>query len=276
MPLINLLPSIVKDTIPNPNPPANALQAAYNSLLNSWYDVTRQADAVVATANNQINTLAAQLKAAQDLLAILRIQAEETMKIPGLENAIRTLQAEIDRLNGELSKEPKPLLDKKNPLPNSIFNMQNVGNDALFWLVMAVVAKKDPKSAERIIIKMYDTAGTSLRAYCHAGMANKVSAWGAGQLLSLFMERHGFITQEQALNFQLGQTIIAGAGVIQEGAKIFRDLPVISYFVAPANHELPEFPSSVSLSDNKPGDTNAADSIIPAVAGKVAMLAAGI
>ncbi len=263
MPLINLLPPIVKDPIPNPNPPANALQAAYNSLLNSWYDVTRQAENTVNSANAQLTSLQNQLdgyiKLVKDLTAAAANsidRAAYNAAINGLNQQIADLNAEIARL---IAQEPAPLINKKNPLPNSIFNIQNVGNDALFWLAVVVMAKKDPKSAERIILKMYDTAAISLRAYCHAGMANKVSAWGAGQLLSLFMERHGFITQEQALNFQLGQTIIAGAGVIQEGAKIFRDLPIISYFVAPKGIEASEFPQSVSV----------VDSIIPKLAKEV-------
>lgn len=153
---------------------------------------------------------------------------------------------------------PSPsIIDKNNPLPNSIFNVNNVGNDALFWLTMIVMAKKDPKSVEKIVLKMYDVTGESLRAYCHAGMANPVSAWGAGQLLSLFMERHGFITQEQALNFQIGQTVIAGADITLDVTGVLRDLPIISWLIAPKSGVKPEnFPDSVSI----------VDSVLPALA----------
>ena len=147
--------------------------------------------------------------------------------------------------------------------PNSKFNINSISNDTLFWIVLAIIGKKDPKAVERIILKMYDVTGDALRAYCHAGMANPVSAWGAGQLLSLFMERHGFITQSQALNFQIGQTIIAGVDLTVNAADIFAKLPIVSWFVGPGQVKPSEFPDSVSIVDNVL--PTLAKSIIPAV-----------
>jgi hypothetical protein len=239
------------------------LESAYQTLLQDWNDILQGGNAVIASANSAIFDLQNQLDAQLKLVAALReISANSIDRkvylaaIEGLEKQINDLNIEITRLKED---KPKSRIDPKNPLPNSIFNMQNVGNDALFWLAMVVIAKKDPRGAERIITKMYDVTATSLRAYCSAGVGNRVAAWGAGQLLSLFMERHGMVTQEQALNFQFGQTIIAGAQTIKDLSSIFRDLPLISYLVAPEGIEAPSFPQSVSL----------VDSILPSIAKEV-------
>jgi hypothetical protein len=166
-----------------------------------------------------------------------------------LANSVSGLEHRITDLENQLNGLPA-MLDKENPLPNSIFNTANVKNDLMFWLVMAVMAKKNPQSAERIILKMYDVSGQALGKLCSAAVGNKVAAWGGGQLLSLFMERCGFITQEQAMNYQLGATIIAGASTIKDLTSIFRDLPIISWFVGPKEGTESPFPSTVSLAEN--------------------------
>ena len=98
---------------------------------------------------------------------------------------------------------------------HSMFDLENVSQDALFWLTMIVLGKKDPRSVERILTTMYQSAGKAMEAYCRAGVANRITAWGSGRLLSLYMERLGLITQPQAFSFSDGLSVMAGASIAE-------------------------------------------------------------
>ena len=98
---------------------------------------------------------------------------------------------------------------------HSMFDLENVPQDMLFWLTMLMLGKKDPRSVERILVTMYQSAGKAMEAYCRAGVANRITAWGSGRLLSLYMERLGLITQPQAFAFSDGLSVMAGASIAE-------------------------------------------------------------
>lgn len=135
-----------------------------------------------------------------DVIANLRgkpnLTEEEKARLAGAEGAAR--------LNPSVLSEP------------SIFNLSNVQNDFLFWLLLLKLSKNDPKSVERILIHLFDSAGEALDAFCRAGSSNRISAWGSARLLSLYMERFGLITQPQAIDFINGLNVLTGLEVAEE------------------------------------------------------------
>jgi len=99
---------------------------------------------------------------------------------------------------------------------HSVFDIANVSQDALFWLLLIKLGQKDPKAVERILISLFNSIGSGLNAFCRAGSSNRISAWGSAKLMSLVMERWGWITQEQAAGYAMGLNIITGAEVAEE------------------------------------------------------------
>lgn len=101
---------------------------------------------------------------------------------------------------------------------HSVFSMGNINENALMWLLMLKLSKtpQGMRIVEKFLTKLVDAMADGLDAYCRAGSANRISAWGSGRLLSLFMERFGFITQSQAGGFDIGLTLLTGAEIVEE------------------------------------------------------------
>lgn len=99
---------------------------------------------------------------------------------------------------------------------HNVWNISQVPDMAMFWLILLKLSKDNPKMVERIILKLFDAFGDSLDAFCRAGSSNRISAWGSARLLSLFAERFGLISQMQASDFNMGLALITGAEVAEE------------------------------------------------------------
>jgi hypothetical protein len=130
-------------------------------------------------------------------------------------------QAELDnRLKFRDEGMQKAKLFPASVREHSIFNFQNLSSDALFWLLMFKLGKDDPERVERILTKLFDGILSSMKSYSSASAANRITAWGAGRLNSLMLERFGLITRAQACDFASGISIIAGMQVVQDLASL--------------------------------------------------------
>ena len=123
-------------------------------------------------------------------------------------------RARADAANTSLTQWYQLHPDAVKP-SHSMFDLENVSQDVLFWLTMLMLGKKDPKAVEHILVTMFSGVSKALEAYCKAGVANRITAWGSGRLLSLYMERLGMITQPQAFSFSDGLTLLSGASIAE-------------------------------------------------------------
>ena len=98
---------------------------------------------------------------------------------------------------------------------HNIFDVQNLDEGQLFWLTLLLLGKNNPKSVEKILVTLFESMGKALSHYCSSAAANRITAWGSGRLLSLYMERFGLLTQPQTVAFSDGLTILAGASVAE-------------------------------------------------------------
>lgn len=96
--------------------------------------------------------------------------------------------------------------------PNSLFDLKNMmGNDIGFWLLMIILAKKGHVSeVKEIILSLFEGIFDGVTAYSKSSGANRITAWGAGRMNSLLLERFGLLTQAQAIDFSSGINVIAG------------------------------------------------------------------
>ncbi len=126
--------------------------------------------------------------------------------------------------------------------PN-IFSVENVPQDLMFWALMILMMKHDPKSVERILVTLFNNMGNALNNYCRAGSANAIAAYGSGRLLSLFMERFGLITQGQALSFSVSLMAIQGIETAQDIIQLITPWNVLKKDI--------DFPTTVVLGDTR-------------------------
>lgn len=124
---------------------------------------------------------------------------------------------------------------------HSMFDLENISQDALFWLTMLLLGSKDPKAVRDVLVTMFGGISKSLESYCRAGVANRITAWGSGRLLSLYMERLGMLTQPQAIAYSDGLTILSGASIAESYASIVMPWKFTS--------EDTQFPDQVTLAE---------------------------
>jgi hypothetical protein len=129
---------------------------------------------------------------------------------------------------------------------HNIWNMENVQGSEMFWATMLLLGMKNPASVEKILTTMFGGVSKALEAYCRAGAANRISAWGSGRLLSLYMERLGMITQPQATAYSDGINIVSGATIAADFVGVILPWKLTSQDT--------QFPDTVTLSDT--GETN--------------------
>ena len=125
-----------------------------------------------------------------------------------------------DPVSGEVSSKESE---------HNIFRIENLDHMSLFWVLMLYLAKHGKSDVvERILFRMFDGAFTSLNSYSRVGAANRITAWGAGRLNSLVLERFGLISAEQARDFASGISLVAGFTITTELAetitKVFKPL----------------------------------------------------
>ncbi|MCK5609291.1 hypothetical protein KAR91_45885 [Candidatus Pacearchaeota archaeon] len=99
---------------------------------------------------------------------------------------------------------------------HNIFNISNVPQDAMFWITLLALGRKNPKAVENILVTLFKSFGKAMDGFVRAGAANRISAWGSSKLLSLFMERFGLITQVQSAGFAVGLNLLTGMEVAEE------------------------------------------------------------
>jgi len=135
---------------------------------------------------------------------------------------------------------------KATPGQHSIWNIKDVPEQALFWLTLWFLTKKDPKSVKEILLAMIKTSGDALERLCAAATANPITAWAASDLLSLYLERFGLLTHGQTVDFQIKLNIVYGAEFTED---IITDLlETFKPFKIGASKPS-EFPSTVVLGD---------------------------
>jgi hypothetical protein len=147
---------------------------------------------------------------------------------------IQPIQAQADKilqLHPELAKST-----------HNIFDLDNVTENTLFWLTLLLLGQKDPKAVRDVLVTMFTGISKPLEAYCRAGVANRITAWGSGRLLSLYMERLGMLTQPQATSFSDGLTILSGASI----AEAFTSIVIPWKFTS----EDTQFPDQVTLAES--------------------------
>jgi len=112
--------------------------------------------------------------------------------------------------NGE-----KVIIDEKT---HSFFNMYNLNENMLMWLLLIRMAKtpEGMKHVRDIMLEVVKGTFDAMDSYCRAGSANRISAWGSGRLMSLILERFGMLTQGQAADFLITFNLITGAEIAEE------------------------------------------------------------
>lgn len=132
-------------------------------------------------------------------------------------------QEELQR-RYELVEDWKQKL-KLNPTlarTHNIFELGNIDQMSLFWILMLYMAKSGQGDAVReIILKLFDGSFEALKQYAVAAHSNRITAWGAGRLTSCVLERFGIISQTQAADFTSGISIISGFQVEETLANQF-------------------------------------------------------
>lgn len=106
--------------------------------------------------------------------------------------------------------------------PDSIFYIGNAPDDLLFWLVLLVLGKNDPKSVERILTTVYGGVFDSVKAYSHAAAANPLAALGAGYVNVLMLARLGLLNANQAIRAETAMNLAAGFDVAEQFASIIQ------------------------------------------------------
>ena len=115
---------------------------------------------------------------------------------------------------GQITRTFKPEALALHPTlasTHGIFQIENLDQMSIFWILMLYMAKHGEVGAvKEIILKMFDGAFGSLKHYMAQAGDNRITAWGAGRMISLVFERFGLISQIQAMDFASGNNIVTG------------------------------------------------------------------
>ena len=116
----------------------------------------------------------------------------------------------------------------------------------ILLLAIAIKLSKTPqglKLIEELGKSFLRMIGDALDSLGKASAANPVTAWANPYLISLVLERFGFVSGDRMPEFRIGLSIISGAVVAED---YLNTLQGIMPFSKP---ELPDFPSQIDLGD---------------------------
>lgn len=123
--------------------------------------------------------------------------------------------------------------------------------DNMLLMVMVLKLSKTPEGLKVIQAlgkEFIKGAFDTLHALGQAAAANKVTSWANPYLVSIVLERFGFVRPENMVEFRAGLSVISGAAVVES---VLDSIQGIFPF---SNPEQSEYPTHVTFSSRTEGD----------------------
>ena len=96
---------------------------------------------------------------------------------------------------------------------NQIGNFTNFSENIMFYVLLLKLSQTPQGLAivKSLMEKLVEGTMDALGNLARAGVANRITAYSSGRLISLVLERFGMITQAQAIDYSISLNLITGA-----------------------------------------------------------------